>query len=102
MKLMTKSILRSLPPLYGTENVPTEDKVIRVKYFDPCGSWTWYGVEYDPETKEFFGLVDGFEKEWGYFSLTELEEIKTKPFGLGIERDMYFRPKKVSELGGAK
>ena len=97
MKLMTKTILNSLPPLYGTENIPTEDKVIKVKYFDPCGSWTWYGVEYDPETKEFFGLVDGIEKEWGYFSLAELESIK-RPFGLGIERDLYFEPKKVSEL----
>ena len=98
MKLLTKAILKSLPPLYGTEDVPTVDKVIRVKYFDPCGAWTWYGVEYDPETREFFGLVDGFEKEWGYFSLTELESIKTKRFGLGIERDLYFKPRKAGEL----
>ena len=97
MKLMTKAILKALPPLYGTDNVPTMDKVIVVKYFDPCGSWTWYGVEYDPETKTFFGLVDGLDKEWGYFSLTELESVKGL-LGLGIERDLYFEPVKVSEL----
>ena len=97
MKLMTKEILKALPPLYGTEDVPAMDKVIVVKYFDPTGSWTWYGVEYVPDTKTFFGLVDGLEKEWGYFSLTELESVKGL-LGLGIERDLYFEPKKVSEL----
>ena len=53
-----------------------------------------------------FGTIDTDDIPYavGYVKgkFTELEEIKTKPFGLGIERDMYFRPKKVSELGGAK
>jgi len=34
-------------------------------------------------------LVDGYEKELGYFSLEELESVKGS-FGLGIERDRYF------------
>ena len=31
----------------------------------------------------------GHEKELGYFSLPELEEIRG-PFNLGVERDRYF------------
>ena len=35
-----------------------------------------------------FGLVEGFEKELGYFSLDELLSLKFPPLGLSIERDM--------------
>jgi hypothetical protein len=37
----------------------------------------------------FFGLVEGHEKELGYFNLSELQSVKG-PFGLKIERDMHF------------
>lgn len=47
----------------------------------------------------FFGLVEGFENEWGYFNLSELLSIKMPPFGHGVERDMYTSlPKLVSEV----
>lgn len=47
----------------------------------------------------FFGLVEGFEAEWGYFMLSELLGINIPPFGLGIERDLYTAlPKLVSEV----
>ena len=36
----------------------------------------------------FFGFVDGLEREWGYFSLSELESVRGG-FGLPVERDMY-------------
>jgi len=37
----------------------------------------------------FFGLVEGFEAEWGLFSLKELQGIHLPPFGMKVERDMY-------------
>ena len=37
------------------------------------------------------------DKEFGYFTLKELESIKL-PFGLTIERDIYFEPTKLNEL----
>ena len=43
----------------------------------------------------FFGLVSGFENEWGYFSLEELQSVK-KP--LPIERDLFFENKKIKDL----
>jgi hypothetical protein len=45
----------------------------------------------------FFGYVIGFEKEWGYFSLSELESARG-PLGPPIERDLHFTPKPFSEI----
>jgi len=100
MKLLTKEIQKKLPPLYSTEKVPLDEKVCQVKYFHPLSSWTWYAVEYDPETKTFFGWVDGDFPEWGNFSLEEMESVKVR--GLGIERDMYFTPKPMKEIENYK
>lgn len=97
MLLLTKEIENRLPRLYETEEVDLDDKVLQVKFFTPLSNWTWYVVEYDPESKTFFGLVDGLEKEWGYFSLEELESVQER-FGLKIERDLYFKPTKYKDL----
>lgn len=97
-KLLTKAIERKLPRLYETEEIPTDEKVVQVKFFCITNGWTWYGVEYDPEEKIFFGLVEGWETEWGYFSLEEFEAINaSKPFPI-IERDAYFEPTKIKDL----
>jgi len=93
MKLLTEKIKKAIPPLYGPETeFGCKDPRFVCKFFDPCGSWTWYvleGEELDDGDWRFYGLVDGFEKEWGYFLLSELESVRG-PLGLGIERDMYF------------
>jgi len=94
--LLTKENRKALPALYSTEDVPEEEKVIVVKFFTPWTSWTWYAVEFDGEDL-FFGLVDGHEREWGYFSLTELQSVRG-PWGLKIERDLHFPPTKVKDL----
>jgi hypothetical protein len=94
MKLLTKAIVRSLPPLGSTEG----KAVARVKFFTPWANWTWYGAEYDERTGMFFGLIDGLEKEMGYFTLAELESV-TGPVGLKVERDRHFKPVPLSDLG---
>ncbi len=89
MRLLTKEIERRLPGLHSQEEV-ANPKII-AKFFHPLSSWKWYVIEgeIDPDGDIlFFGLVDGFEKELGYFNLKELEEIKVK--GLGVERDKFF------------
>jgi len=87
MQLLTKEIENRFKKIGSQEKV--KDPEIIVKFFDPTGSWTWYATEYDQDTKTFFGLVDGYEKELGYFSLEELESVKG-PLGIGIERDIHF------------
>lgn len=96
MKLLTEEIKKTLIAK-GIEH--KKDRTFVCKFFDPCGSWTWYVAE-GRETADgdwsFYGLVHGFEKEWGYFLLSELESV-TGALGLGIERDIYFQPKSMAE-----
>ena len=94
MKLITKELEKKLPSLYAQDG-KGDEAIAYAKFFDPCGSWTWYVTEYDPKEKLCFGLVDGLEKELAYFSIHELESI-TRPFGLTIERDIHFTPTKIS------
>ena len=71
------------------------DHVPVLKLFNPVGAATWLITEMDPdENDHLFGLADlglGFP-ELGGISLSELEAYRG-PLGLGIERDLYFRPK---------
>lgn len=94
--LIPNTLKATIPNLYETEKV--QDKICHVKLFNPNGVGTWYIVELDKETNEAFGYVElGGYPELGYFSLTELE-IYRGPLGLGIERDLYFRPTLWSEI----
>jgi hypothetical protein len=92
--LMPYELLEKLPKLYATEDVT--DPVVQVKYFYPAFGWTWYGIEFDGQDI-MFGLVDGFEKELGYFSLRELAQTRDQ-LGLKVERDLYFIPKPLSDV----
>ena len=97
MKLLTKELEKMLPKLYATENIKAEEKIVHIKYFTPDSNWSWYITEYSPEDKIFFGYVIGLEKEWGYISLTELEQT-TGPLGLSIERDTSFQSTQVKNI----
>lgn len=99
MQLVTQEIKRTLPALYATEDVPTDEKKIICKFFTPDGCWTWYVVEGEQLETDFlfFGLVNGLESEWGYFTLEELEAVRG-PSGLKIERDRYFRNVTIGDL----
>ena len=92
MELVTPEIREKLLA-NGAERGPDHKPV--VKLFNPCGAGTWLVTELDPEDASIaFGLADlGFgTPEIGSFSLEELNAFKG-PFGLGIERDLYFEGK---------
>ena len=102
MKLLTKEIEKKLPALYSQEEV--EDPMVVVKFFDPCGAATWWITEGSVEEYEeygktwtFFGLGFIHEPELGYVTLGELQAYKG-PLGIGIERDKWFTPKRLSEV----
>jgi hypothetical protein len=57
--------------------------------------------DYEVVDKLFFGYVSIFgdhNDEWGYFRLSELESVKCPPFGMSIERDLYFDPTPISKV----
>ena len=92
MKLLTEVIKKKLPKLYSTESIPLRDKVCICKFFTPWTYWTWYvveGAQQEDGDWLLWGLVEGNENEWGYFSLNEIEAIKG-PAGLTIERDLHW------------
>ena len=88
MKLLTKEIIKKLPPLYANDGKNPEDVPVVVKFFNPTGIGTWYITEYSPEERIFYGLCCIHEAELGYVSQDELEHFRGR-FGLGIERDLY-------------
>ena len=95
--LMPDSIRKQLPKLYSTEKGLIGDKVAYARYFFPMGAYTAYLLEYDPKNRIGFGAVTmGYGWELGNMSLDEMEEVKIH--GLGIERDLYFSPKKLHEI----
>jgi hypothetical protein len=94
MKLLTKVILKQLPPLYANEHV--QDPQVVCKFFLPDFSWTWYAIEFDGKDM-FFGYVAGDDAELGYFSLSEITSIRGK-LGLPMERDLYFKPQPLSQV----
>ena len=81
----------------GSQN-DTDNPIVVAKYFNPCGSATWYAIEYIPEQEVCYGYVTGmYVDEWGTFSITELESLNL-PFGLKIERDIHFNEISYKEL----
>lgn len=103
-----EAIKKSLPPLYSQDGWGGA-ALARVKFFTPDAGWTWYASEGNPvlddEGKEidfqFFGLVDGLEKELGYFYLSELKEA-SGPLGLSVERDILWEPVMLAEIAPEK
>ncbi len=94
MQLLTQELRDKLPALGATEKEDNPSAI--VKFFTPDSSWTWFATEFDGEDT-FFGAVSGAEFELGYFSLSELETLRG-PFGLAVERDLYFKPTPLSQI----
>jgi hypothetical protein len=93
-RLLPDGVAQTLPPLYATEH--EDNPIVRVKFFTPDSSWTWFVTEFSPEKRLCFGMVHGLDHELGYFSLDELEAVHG-PLGLPIERDLFFKPRPLSQ-----
>ena len=98
--LMSAEAAESVPPIYSTENTPLEQKEVPVKLFSIVSNWRWYVIEMDREEGLSFGWVEGHEKELGYFHLDELANITFAGGVPAVERDLYWRPKKLGEIMG--
>lgn len=85
-----------LPPLYAQDG-KGDSAVAYVKLFNPMGDGTWFITEYDPASREAFGLtyMHG-DSELGYVSIPELESIRVR--GVRIERDLHFRPMTLGQI----
>jgi len=97
MKLLTDELRARLPPVYSQE--AEADPIVYAKFFLPGTGWTWYVTEGSPQEEEFlfFGFVVGLEREFGYFLLSELEEVRS-PLGLRVERDLTFTEGRFTDV----
>lgn len=98
--LIPKELIEEMkiPKLYETEE--QKDPICKFKIFLPNSNWTWYIIEIDKsDYNTCYGLVDGFEQELGYFSLSELESI-SDIYGLKAELDISFKPTRLSKIKG--
>ncbi len=107
--LLDEASRAKLPALYSNEQLGLK-ALAQVKFFQPDGSWSWFASEgsavdedgyYDTDKPKvdflFFGLVIGFEIEFGFFSLSELSQARGS-LGLPLEQDLYYQPKTLEEL----
>ena len=92
MQLMTPELREQL---IANGKDPEGDHRPVVKFFNPAGAATWLVYAMDPEDNDYLRcLADlgmGFP-ELGGVLLSDLQGYRG-PFGLGIERDLYFEPK---------
>jgi hypothetical protein len=98
MKLLTKSIISKLPPLESTDGKDPRKIKIPCKFILPGTQWRWWPFEFDGDDT-FFGFVEEYEKELGYFTLEQLHQ-KRGPFRSQVERDKFFSSCKLSDLLG--
>lgn len=94
MQLLTKEIIKQLPPLYSQES--EKNPMVVCKFFYPDFHWTWYAIEFDGKDL-FYGYVIGDYPELGYFTLSELMANRGK-LGLPIEKDSFFKPCRLSKV----
>jgi len=107
MQLLSEEIRQQLPPLCATEG--QRDPMVICKFFTPWAHWAWYVVEGEASEYEdgedshwysdylFFGWVCTHVNELGCFRLSELESLRG-PFELTVERDLYFKPERLSVI----
>lgn len=114
MKLLTKEIAAALAAAYAhyTKTGESGKKVI-AKYFTPWGNATWYVTEGGPVGADgditaienavdwhlygFCDIGDADNAELGFVMLSDLEGLKG-PFGLTVERDLYYGDHTIDEV----
>ncbi|MBK8467590.1 MAG: DUF2958 domain-containing protein [Chloracidobacterium sp.] len=93
-ELLSEELKARLPKLYEQEGAI--DPIVHAKFSFPASCWLWFVTEGQTTGSDFtfFGYVIGFEAEWGYFTLGELEQVNVN--GFTIERDDDFEPQTLS------
>jgi hypothetical protein len=101
-----KAVVERIPPLYGTDHIPAEDKMIWLHYF--TSNSDWFIAELNPNDGIAFGFAclggDRQNAEWGYMDLEELEAVRGKVanlpvrgFSIIVERDCHWVRKPAIE-----
>ena len=88
MKLLTPELEARFAAV-GCQDGKGFDALAIARFFTPDSGWTWYATEYNPQRREFFGYIIGFEAGMGYFGMDDMDAVRG-PLDLPIARDLYF------------
>ena len=93
MKLITKAIENAFQKQGDTSQKEMKDIKIIMKLFGG-GAYSCYLYEKinDDLYMAFVNMGDSQCAECGYVSMSEIKALKFRPFGLGVERDLGFKP----------
>lgn len=99
VKFLTKEIEKQLMknPIGCNNNLSI------CKFFNPYGAGTWWVFEGEKLANgdwEFYGIAEIYDREFGYFTLSELESVRVNVFGekMPLERDKYYTPETKEEI----
>jgi hypothetical protein len=97
MKILTQEILDAFAKQGKTGNKSAREIKIVLKLFNPTGAGTWYLYEkIDNDVYMCFANLGDIDcAECGTVSMSELLDFKGL-FGLGIERDKFFKPLSIT------
>jgi len=100
-KLLTEEMKKRFPAI-GEQDGNGDDAVIYAHYWTSFSSFDWWVLEYDPEDGLFYGLVKSNLNyntlEYGYFSLQEFEDARSRGLLYWIERDAHWSYITVGQL----
>ncbi len=90
--------LNRLPPLYETEHIPLEEKIVHLHFTaEQCH---WWAIEWDGHDTLFgYILLNGWSQdaEFGYFTFSELLELKIGG-GLEVMNDPFWVPRAAKDV----
>ena len=94
----TEAQLASIPGLYQTDHISTQDKIIHAHFH--IGENHWFIAEFDQVDTMFgFCILNGDLEisEWGYVSFQDLKDINV--LGLyQVQYDVYWTPKPAGQV----
>jgi hypothetical protein len=94
-----KERLDKIPRLYETEEIGVDDKLIYLHFF--FGGCDWFAAEYDGDDIFFgFAILNGDMQnaEWGYFSFSELKELRIDWMEIDCELEEYWQIKPAGKI----
>jgi hypothetical protein len=95
--------LAAVPGLYETESTPTADKIVWLHYFSAGSDHYITEIGYDGDQLLGFGYTKmaAFPEgaEWGYTDFAELEAVNAHRGLVIVERDLFWTPKRFSQIG---
>ena len=86
---MIKDLLKDVPELYSQDGKGIKADVYLV--LEGINGWKWYITEYNEKDNLAFGYVKGFENEWGYIDIEEIQNNINKGY-------IYIKSQEIKQL----